>query len=179
MPRLHDETNSRQVLPLTRTQYQVLQKWAAGQFVNDLNNPPPAEPLPDALDRAALEACSGGAFFPGIEVGRIMKDPAIYSEPFRLMAAALKPGQLTQGNALPWQADFNACTWEGQSFIGWWPAQRPDHVLPEAAPTGPALDWDRGITGDLGLVNDWHRLGIVVPRTVGTTTMQVETERTL
>jgi hypothetical protein len=179
MPRLHDETNSKQVLPLTRAQYTALRHWAAGNFVNDLGGPPAEELLPDALDRAAMEACSGGAFFPGIEAGRIMKQPEVYVAPLRLDADALKPGQITQGNAVPWQADFWACSWESQSFIGWWPAQRPDQVLPEAAPTIPQ-EWDRGISGDLGergLVKSWHRLGVVVRRTGPGGEIFVETER--
>jgi hypothetical protein len=185
MPRLHDETNSRKVLPLTRIQYEFLLRWADGDFINDLNETQPPEPLPDALDRLALESCSGGAFFPGIEAGRIMKEANRYVEPFRLNAdpAVLKPGQITEGNALPWQADFYACQWEqhGTIGIGWWPAQRPDHVLPESAPTLPQ-DWDRGISGDLGdngMVKSWHKLGIVARRTTPDgKTIFVETERT-
>jgi hypothetical protein len=176
MPRLHDETNSEQVLPLTRTQYAMLEKWAAGTYVNDLGHSLPAELIPDALDRVALQACSGGAFFPGIEAGRIMKQADIYSEAFRLNANVLKAGQITQGNALPWQADFSACAWEPQSFIGWWPAQRPDHVLREASPTIPK-DWARGLGSDLDMVKHWHRLGVVVKRTNPTGEVFVETER--
>jgi L-Lysine epsilon oxidase N-terminal/L-lysine epsilon oxidase C-terminal domain len=175
MPRLHDETNSTQVLPLTKTQYAVLQKWADGNYINDLGQAPPPMLLPDALDRAALEACAGGAFFPGIEAGRIMKKKESYSEAFRLDVNTLKPGQVTQGNALPWQADFYECRWEGQSFIGWWPAQRPDHILPEADPT-KTKDWMRGIGSDLALTRDWHHLGIVVRR-AGPPELFLETER--
>lgn len=175
MPRLHDQTNSSQVLPLTKTQYGILQQWAAGNYVNDLGGLIPRQQNPDIIDRLALEACAGGAFFPGIEVGRIIKNPDIYSEAFRLNHNALKPGQMTQGNALPWQADFYACAWEMQSFIGWWPAQRPDHVRPEADPT-KFKDWIRGIGGDRELARDWNRLGIVVKKP-GPPEIYVETER--
>jgi hypothetical protein len=175
MPRLHDETNSDQVLPLTKTQYATLQQWAAGNYVNDLGQSPPPELLPDALDRIALESCAGGAFFPGIEAGRIMKQKEIYSEAFRLNVNKLKPGQITQGNALPWQADFYECRWEGQSFIGWWPAQRPDHVRPEADQT-KTKDWIRGIGSDVAMARDWHHLGVVV-RKAGPPEVFVETER--
>jgi hypothetical protein len=165
MPRLFQELDSdpsgNLVLPLTALQYAALQHWAAGTFVNDLGLPQPAEPLPDALDRVALEAASGGAFYPGIECGSIMRDPTIYSEPFRIDPARVTPGQLTQGNALPWQADFYACSWDPQQFLGWWPAQRPDHVLTAASPNTPT-DWIRGINDDLDLVSRWHLLGIVV-----------------
>jgi hypothetical protein len=180
MPRLHDENNDAQVLPLTSVQHTMLQQWAAGNFKGDLQNPPPPDPLPDALDRAALESCSGGAFFPGIEVGRLMTDPQTYGEPFRI-ARTLSPGQLTAGNALPWQADFHACAWDMQGFIGWWPAQRPDHVRPESSPT-TFVDWDRGISSvqdatDRDMVDGWHRLGIVRSRlTTSGTTVFLETE---
>jgi hypothetical protein len=181
MPRLHDENNDANVLPLTALQYTMLQKWAAGHFIGDLQTPPPADLLPDALDRAALESCSGGAFFPGIEVGLLMKRPETYSAPFRVDAAALVPGQLTAGNALPWQADFHACTWEMAGFIGWWPSQRPDHVRPEDNPT-VFKDWARGISGvlddsDRDMIDGWHRLGIVRERTTSSGTVFVETER--
>jgi hypothetical protein len=181
MPRLHDENNNHQVLPLTKSQYAFLKQWAAGDFIGDLDDPPAIELLPNALDRMALEGCSGGAFFPGIEAGRIMKDPAVYSAPFRLKASALKPGQITSGNAVPWQADFHACAWEGQRFIGWWPAQRPDHVRPENTPT-LIMDWDRGITGvldngDRDMVDGWSRLGIVRRRITTAGEVYVETER--
>ena len=168
MPRLHDENNDSRVLPLTTVQVTMLQRWAAGNFTGDLQNPPTPPLLPDALDRAALESCSGGAFFPGIEAGRLMLDPLTYGEPFRIVPT-MKPGQITAGNALPWQADFEACTWEMQGFIGWWPAQRPDHVRPESSPT-VFMDWARGISGvqdatDRDMVDGWHRLGIVRSRT--------------
>ena len=78
MPRLHDENNDIARLPLTSVQYRMLQHWAAGELSGDLQDPPPPELLPDALDRASLESCSGGAFFPGIEAGRIMTDPRTY-----------------------------------------------------------------------------------------------------
>jgi len=161
-------SDNENVLPLTPVQYTCLSKWSIGQFVNDLHSPAPAELHPDALDRLSLEACSGGAFFPGIEVGRIMKlantwDFTVPFVPFRINADAIRPGQLTGGNALPWQADFLACAFEQQAFIGWWPAQRPDNVFPEATPTVMQF-WDRGISGDLGpdgMIANWHKLGIV------------------
>jgi hypothetical protein len=181
MPRLHDENDDSNVLPLTSVQYAMLQHWAAGTFTGDLETPPQPELLPDALDRSALESCSGGAIFPGIEAGRIMKAPQTYAEPFRIDAATIVPGQITAGNALPWQADFHACTWEMQGFIGWWPAQRPDHVRPEGNPS-VFKDWARGITGvqdasDRDMIDGWHRLGIVRARATPGGTIFVETER--
>ena len=54
---------------LTPTQYNVMKNWAAGNFVNDWVGPPSTgtQVTPDGLTRAALENCSGGPFFPGIE----------------------------------------------------------------------------------------------------------------
>ena len=91
--------------------------------------------IPDALTRIALQACVGGAFYPGIEAGRRLRDVSVYlpGEPFRLSPSALRPGELTQSMALPWQADFFDCTWESDADRGWWPAQRPDDVLAETS----------------------------------------------
>jgi hypothetical protein len=61
---------------LTATQYKRMELWAQGKFDADWSGaepvPTPLDRLPDkdrpqALDRAALEACVGGPFFPGIE----------------------------------------------------------------------------------------------------------------
>lgn len=194
MPRLHDETNSDAVLPPTKLQFAILQKWVAGQFLSDWNaalvEPSDIEKhrtailnekLPETLTRVALEACSGGAFFPGIEVGRIVKESATYLEPFRFNATTIKPGEVTQGNALPWQADFYACRWEGlhgQQGIGWWPAQRPDDVFPKATPSS-SKRWDRGINSDQELVQNWDKLGVVRQVGAGVAITYLEDERTL
>jgi L-Lysine epsilon oxidase N-terminal/L-lysine epsilon oxidase C-terminal domain len=162
MPRLHDESNSEQVLTVTRTQYAMLERWVSGEFVNDLGETVAAEPLPDALTRCSLGACAGGPFFPGIEVGRIMPDPELYSAPFRLDAAKLRAGDITQGNAVPWQADFMLCRFGDRSKLGWWPAQRPDRVLVDAA-SGESALWARGVEIYADMVKRWHELGVVVP----------------
>ena len=165
MPRLHDENNDASVLPLTPTQYACLVKWSTGSFVNDLHSQPAPESLPDALDRIAMQSCSGGAFFPGIECGRMMKAPpwdfAVPFVPFRLNSA-IRPGEFTGGNAIPWQADFLACAFEQQAFVGWWPANVPITCSPSSSRRSRA--WDRRIAatwGPGGLVANWHKLGIV------------------
>ncbi len=181
MPRLHNNdygASPSHVLRPTVPQYAILQRWAAGQFVNDLESPPPDdEPLPDALDRITLEACSGGPFYPGIEVGSIMADAATYAEAFRVEATTHQPGQLTAGNAVPWQADFLACSVDAQTQLGWWPAQRPYQVFPTVDSEVTEF-WDRGVTGFRGMVRQWSQLGIVVEaeRADGTTVF-VESER--
>ena len=121
---------------LTVTQYRKLARWKDGDFVNDwdgaspLPPPPPASvdavPVaerPAALTRASLEACQGGAFFPGIEFTSIVRFAQTYSEAFRL-SDGLAAGDVTHWMALPWQADFYECR------DHWWPAIRPDKVVP-------------------------------------------------
>ena len=118
----------------------------------------------------ALESCVGGALDPGIEVSRAVlfnDDRYLPGEPFRLSPAAVRPGDVTQYNAVPWQADFLACQWEELDGpwprrLGWWPAQRPDDVYPH--PTAHEMvPWTRGLGDDYqDMVDHWDRLGIVV-----------------
>jgi L-Lysine epsilon oxidase N-terminal/L-lysine epsilon oxidase C-terminal domain len=167
MPRLNDENDSGDVFALTKLQYRAMQLWASGQFLPTDPSDTQTELLPDALTRIALEACAGGPFFPGIEAGRILREPGRYfaNEPFRLSPAALKPGEVTQGNALPWQADYHLCRWEesdggASKKLGWWPAQRPDDVL--RTPSGTPISWARGLADQFeSMVSNWHRLGFV------------------
>jgi len=179
MPRLHDETNSTRVLPMTRAQYAMMGSWVSGNFVNDWQAPAPEEPLPAALTRTALQSCSGGAFFPGIEVGQIVKDPSVYAQPFRLDPAVISPGDLTKGNAIPWQADFAACEWEDHSQIGWWPAQRPDEVFTDQT-LGQMREWADGAETYEDMVARWHQLGLILRQQLpGGRQLFLERERTL
>lgn len=61
------------------------------------------------LTRAGLEACVGGAFFPGIEASWFLRDTYNYTEPFRLDHTGLSAGDVTKQMAVPWQADFFKC----------------------------------------------------------------------
>ncbi|MFN2606690.1 MAG: LodA/GoxA family CTQ-dependent oxidase [Acidimicrobiales bacterium] len=115
-------------------QYEILGRWAAGDFEPDwAGSPPvpvawrdiPVAERPAALDRAALEHCVGGPFFPGIEMTYVSRDASFYAGAYRLRPD-LEPGDLGKRMALPWQADFYEC----QTF--WWPAQRPDDVVTDA-----------------------------------------------
>lgn len=113
-------------LHLTKTQYDTLAKWRDGAFDEDWTGSPatPSRAItPQGLDRAALEACAGGAFYPGIEGGWLLRNPSAYKSAFRLDHERLKAGDVTRRMACPWQADFFECRWH------WWPAQRPDEVL--------------------------------------------------
>jgi hypothetical protein len=104
---------------------------------------------PEGLDRAALENCVGGPFYPGIEVSWVVRNPTIYAEPFRVRVGVkvaegfeTGPGFFTQQMALPWQADFRDCkreeltnTSNGKpAWAMWWAGQRPDDVYPEDDP---------------------------------------------
>ncbi|WP_298835210.1 LodA/GoxA family CTQ-dependent oxidase [uncultured Piscinibacter sp.] len=156
----------------TALQLAHLQRWEAGNFADDWGAVPVVEPAitPAGLDRAALDACVGGSFFPGIEAGG--KDPSNrpilfatnYSEAFRINHATVLPGTLSASMALPWQADFMACGGN------WWPVPRPSSVIPQGS--NSYQDWTRGITGSEDLVERWHTLGFVVAQ--GASHVEVE-----
>ena len=126
-------------LRLTETQLFILRQWAMGKFINEktegLRDDEMPAPQPGVeLDRGTLGNVLGGAFCPGGEACWIMRNPAIYSEPYRINAAplptpgdlnqpaslhtdnpsnlagGLEPGDITKYDALPWQADFNECS---------------------------------------------------------------------
>jgi hypothetical protein len=125
-------------LTLTRRQYEAMSLWAQNKFdgfatLNELKQaivpPVPFDQIactdqPFALTKAALMACAGGAFFPGIEMTSICRSKRLYQGAFEL-ASTLEPGDVTKWMALPWQADFYECN------THWWPAQRPDAVVSE------------------------------------------------
>jgi hypothetical protein len=170
-------------LTLTRTQYFLLKQWADGNFVS--TNPNSIRETPDqALDRAVLENCVGGAFCPGIEVGWIVRNWEIYVEPFRIKAKTLtgpglslgedfqqglEPGDLTKRMALPWQSDFNEC--DDQTIddhtVYWWPAHRPLTVYNQDF---AAVSWTGDLltappdthAADLQMVTEWQNLGFIL-----------------
>ena len=135
-------TTPMQFLAVTATQYQMLARWRDGNFVPGLPTPAPRQLSevhvtlqPSTLDRAALEACLGGAFHPGCEATWPVRIASMYGAPFRLKvrpastiepdygdsltpAAALAPdgplgsngpGALTRWMAVPWQSDTASC----------------------------------------------------------------------
>ena len=155
---------------LTPIQYAHMQRWQGGTYAADwVGVPAPeSEVTPDGLDRAALEACVGGAFFPGIEAGGLDAGDrpiieAPYSAAFRL-ASSVSPGTLSKSMALPWQADFEACR------DNWWPVPRPNDVI--AQDTGGPARWDRDVASMDDMVTLWHTLGFVVRQ--GTEHIEVE-----
>jgi hypothetical protein len=147
--------------PLTKVQYLMMKQWRDGHFINDWAGLPAADTqiTPAGLDRAALEPCVGGAFYPGIEAGWLMRDVYMFKEPFRLSHDGLSAGDITKQMSIPWQSDFSDCKQEDP--LAWWPAQRPDDVFPARGKTQVA--WTRGIvSGSVDMIRKWHRLGVVV-----------------
>ena len=147
---------------LTPIQYAHMQRWKDDvSFINDWAGVPAPEAAvsPAGMDRAALEACVGGAFFPGIEAGglsagnRPIVEAAFYSEAFRIDPATA-PGSISASMALPWQADFYACG------SNWWPVPRPNEVMPQG--TSSYESWSRDIGSYEDMITKWHTLGFVV-----------------
>jgi hypothetical protein len=150
-----------------------LDQWAAGDFRSDLDAEQPSAPLPEQLDQAALAACTGNNFFPGIEAGSNLKDPELYLRPFRMDVAdtaRVYPGCLTEIMALPWQADFLDC-----AGGVWWPTQRPDLVMtdPNNLP-GSEAEWEDPIRRYADMVRHVLQLGFIVPRQVDSQQVLVE-----
>lgn len=152
---------------VTPTQYEMMRRWSAGNFIADWAGAPVVGNAITAagLDRAALEAGCGGSFFPGMEASWNLRDSRVYLQPFefRFRTATsesdpngCQPGDVTKRSALPWQADFLKC---GNN---WWPAQRPDQVRSSATATS-SIEWARGIESHVDLVEGWSHLGIVIP----------------
>ena len=140
MPLLSGDEGDAQVgdpttwLHLLETQYEKLEKWAAGDFEADWKpDATPRLPLaqhpvaeqPAALTRAALEYCVGGPFFPGIEMTYVARYSDWYEEAWRFKENKFEAGDMTKRMAVPWQADFFECQ------VHWWPAARPDDVVNE------------------------------------------------
>ena len=147
--------------PLTRVQYSIMEQWKDGHFINDWAGTPAAdtEIKPSGLDRATLEPCVGGAFYPGIEAGWLLRDVYRFEEAFRLSHDGLEAGDVTKQMSVPWQADFEDCRQEDP--LAWWPAQRPDDVF--TARSRKQVAWTRAIVSSpIDMIRKWHRLGFVV-----------------
>ncbi|WP_144383962.1 LodA/GoxA family CTQ-dependent oxidase [Streptomyces sp. SAJ15] len=149
----------RRWMALPPGRYERMRRWAEGEFTADWPGtaPAPGEPAPAeeprALLRAALEACSGGPFYPGIETTYVVQRPESFDGPFHL-GPGFAAGDLTKYMAVPWQADFYEC------HTHWWPAQRPDDVYPEShflALLQGAGDSPPGATAPLSYRQPWAR----------------------
>ncbi|WP_116974126.1 LodA/GoxA family CTQ-dependent oxidase [Chitinophaga silvatica] len=76
-------------LPLTQTQYERMEQWAQGHFVEGSKPGTDFEDftLPEqiqALIEAPLEECLGGPFHPGIEITWPFRQRIFWDEPFRI-----------------------------------------------------------------------------------------------
>lgn len=143
------------------------QQYVAGDFVTGPSDVPKVS-VSEQLDRAALEACVGLNFFPGIEASLNMRHKSIYKEAFRFDPSSPEvfPGFLTQVMAVPWQADFTECAG------GWWPSQRPDIVMRDAAnvPASQGV-WAVGINRDEDMVEGFRQLPFITPVSVNGATV--------
>jgi L-Lysine epsilon oxidase N-terminal/L-lysine epsilon oxidase C-terminal domain len=85
-------TNPRQWYAVTTLQYEMLRRWAKGDFIADYDPAPPPQKLSDypvdeqpwVLDYSALDNTIGGPFHPGCEMTWPMRQPIMYDKPFRL-----------------------------------------------------------------------------------------------
>lgn len=143
---------------ITTQQADILTRWKDGNFDADWVGSPALPAItPEGLDRAALAACIGAPFYPGIEAGVWVDDASHFSSELRIDHATVQPGDVTQKMALPWQADFHACS--GDS---WWPTQRPNKVV--VAGSSTKQNWARNIDSMTEMVTEWSDAGFVVPQ---------------
>ena len=77
-------------LRLTDTQLFILGQWAHGKFINEkregipITNPEQSALTGTDLDRGVLSNLLGGSFCPGGEATWIIRNPAIYAQPYRI-----------------------------------------------------------------------------------------------
>src|SRR5438067_134501 len=77
---------------ITRVQYHNMKQLKDGHFFSDWGTPTASSGIsPEGLDRSALEACVGAAFYPGIECSWLLRDVYPFMEPFRLDQKHIKP----------------------------------------------------------------------------------------
>lgn len=77
-------------LPLTHSQYDMMQQWAEGNF--ETGEPQPVVPFEElspeqqvySLTRAPLEECLGGPFHPGIEITWPFRNLIFWQSPYRI-----------------------------------------------------------------------------------------------
>lgn len=161
---------------MTKLQYAQLQAWAEDNFDNS-DDPYPAtladldiSQQPDALDRAAMDGCLARAFYPGIECCYRIEMAENYDPGTQRIMPSKPPGFLSQGNALPWQTDYMACS------LHWWPSQRPNLIYRKIDGTYTANQgWMDGVSSGKDLIAKWSDLGFIVQEG----SLFVESERNL
>lgn len=127
---------------------------------SEFPSPTPGEPTPQELDRAALEACTGGPFNADVDVAEVFTQSDIYDplEPLRLDSGQ-PPGRLRVHNThaleAPWHHDIlSACS-------SWWPLMHPGSV-PRTADVTDRDPWYTLDNTPEDRLNRWHTLGFVV-----------------
>jgi hypothetical protein len=124
MPLLSGDNPINNVLPskflrLTDFQYYILKQWAQGKFINEYDErwiPKPDKDDPFAtyrirtgrdLDQGVMSRVVGGAFCPGGEIGWVMRNPALWREPWRIKAdPAFYEFTLTAAQANAWSGQI-------------------------------------------------------------------------
>jgi hypothetical protein len=161
--------------PLTTLQYLRMREfYRAGNgedstFVDDSRKvtdwttyprPTEGEPGPFELDRAALEACNGGPFTVGIDVGNVFTEPYYFlsHEPLRVKPTLASGFLRGAPNRLevPWHHDLIPICREH------WPVMRPSEVLrqtPEGLERG---EWSTLADTLDARLEHWDTLGFVV-----------------
>lgn len=168
-------------LTVTRLQYEHFQRWQADDFVTGQKTSgaaicPELREQPALLTRSVLERCVGGAFYPGIEITAIVRLKEFYDGAFRV-SPRIRPGDIIQHMACPWQADFFECN------TNWWPGQRPDEAVnefdldqvraqfPKERATGelpnllfPRQSWARGVGNERPDLDAIVKRCVIVPK---------------
>jgi hypothetical protein len=79
---LHLGDANESLLTLRQTQYYFLQRWNEGRG-HYAPGPGPALGPGEYLDQATMVNCLGGRFSPGIDLTFVMREPALYVQPWR------------------------------------------------------------------------------------------------
>lgn len=196
-------------LTFTQVQYDHFANFAAGTFDPHWDeardpcvlHPPQTLPrlgdMPRVRNRAAMDFAVGGPFFPGVEVGAVVDDPASYTtvgneDPainFRI-SDEIPAGALTASLAVPWQVGFNQHHYQsadGDRADNLYPSARPVVVAAKQNGTTDDMTWTRPFTNERGdkyqrqkmrtnqhMIDHWSELGFIAPAKY-----YVETDRTL
>lgn len=142
--------------PIPEWRAEVMERWCEGEFKSDWDNPEP-EPPTLALDKTGLDTCYGYYLQPGIELPQIIENPATWRAPFRIDGTTLRPGDLTAGLVVPWQADYGVCR-------SGWQAVRPETVFVKDSERQP---WNRNVQEVFHMLREWAHMGFVLQKDAG------------
>jgi L-lysine 6-oxidase len=207
---------------VTRTQYHLLKQWAAGKFHREVRRVPGLSAIDRAdVGNATGEPMSPGievtwsmrnptpydapyhikhrhdvAFYRehGLSPSENETEPPPGS-PQAVTGLGCEPGDMTKRMAIPWQADFFACTLQNVNFSDpavnkvngiplppayhayWWPPQSPWDVISGAndkasqaasgLPAGIQVNYARGINSFIDMITGWKYLAFIHNQTEG------------